>query len=258
LFLFIFPEATGTPEAVVPIWAVIHSIHVALRYQAMKQLRFPFPNFKRGTALVHHFLSTHNSGSGSGDSGGGLEETNLILSLEEANREEKMLQGPEYGPDGLQCVLGCSIEELLNTKEAPFINTTHQNGSGGGGGGGTASDDLKCLLGLYKEERYVLTWRNRVAYVVLWENADAVDMLRALCQATWLNRAATIGNEERNNGGGSAAADDELNFQTLEESLQIMQRQFPQLQSAATAAGWELDRGVYPTGSFRLSSQGEN
>jgi hypothetical protein len=225
--LLSFLEATGTPEAVVPIWAGIHSIHVALRYQALKQLRFPFPNFKRGTALVHRFISTSGQ---------------EILSVEEANSEEKMLEGPEYGPDGLQCVLGCSIEELLGHKR------TKENG--GGDCNGEEEGDLKKLIELYKNEKYVLTWRDGVAHVVLWESATALDMLKALWQATWLNSNRKLESSGNSGNGGR-------DFEKLEESLKIMQSQFPELERGATAIGWDLERGVYPTGSFRLSQSVE-
>lgn len=230
--LLSFLEATRTPEAVVPIWAAIHSIHVALRYAAMKQLRFPFPNFKRGTALVHRFISSRGK---------------EILTVEEANKEEKMLQGPEYGPDGLQCVLGCSIEELLGSIEPPLNNTYHRELSGGRG----EDDVLKILIELYEKERYILTWRDGVAYVVLWESADAVDMLRALWQAAWLhNGIHKMKGAEGESGKESIGV---VVFEKLEESLRIMQSEFPELENGANKVGWELERGVYPTGSFCLS-----
>jgi hypothetical protein len=239
-----FLETTGTPEAVVPLWAGIHSLHVALRYAAMKQLRFPFPNFKRGTALVHRFISTR-----------GRE----VLTVEEANNEESMFQGPEYGPDGLQCILGCSIEDLVALSKESFFSNTHQR-NGDGNGIPRCEDELKLLVELYEEERYILTWRDGVAYVVLWENANAVDMLRALWQATWLrsgvpdeNMAAKEEEEEERKKSREDCHGAVLLFDKLEESLKIMQNEFPKLEKGALEVGWELKRGVYPTGSYRVS-----
>lgn len=231
--LLSFLEATGTPEAVVPIWAAIHSLHVALRYASLKQLRFPFPNFKRGTALVHRFISSNGK---------------EILTVEEANNEEMMFQGPEYGPDGLQCVLGCSIEELLNSKEDSLSNEHQSDASGH-----SFEEELNFLIELYEKERYILTWRDGVAYVALWESANAVDMLRALWQATWLRSGILkkkTGGESMSGDGSSRA---EVMFDKIEESLKIMQSEFPELEKGAIKVGWELERGVYPTGSFRLS-----
>lgn len=37
-------EAVGQPELVVPAWAAAHGVHVALRYVALRALRFPYPN----------------------------------------------------------------------------------------------------------------------------------------------------------------------------------------------------------------------
>ena len=37
-------ESVGRPEAVVPAWLVVHSMHVGLRYLALSALRFPYPN----------------------------------------------------------------------------------------------------------------------------------------------------------------------------------------------------------------------
>lgn len=45
-------EAVGQPEAVVPAWAAVHSVHVALRYVALASLRFPYPNQVRAAAAV--------------------------------------------------------------------------------------------------------------------------------------------------------------------------------------------------------------
>lgn len=45
-------EATEQPEAVIPAWAAVHGVHVALRYTALAALRFPYPNQAR--ALYCH------------------------------------------------------------------------------------------------------------------------------------------------------------------------------------------------------------
>lgn len=37
-------EAAGHPEAAIPAWAAVHSVHVALRYASLRALRFPWPN----------------------------------------------------------------------------------------------------------------------------------------------------------------------------------------------------------------------
>ena len=37
-------EGMGRPEAVVPAWLAVHSMHVGLRYLALSALRFPYPN----------------------------------------------------------------------------------------------------------------------------------------------------------------------------------------------------------------------
>lgn len=44
-------EAIGQPEAVVPAWAAAQGVHVALRYVALRALRFPYPNMVRLGAM---------------------------------------------------------------------------------------------------------------------------------------------------------------------------------------------------------------
>lgn len=149
-------ETVGVPEAVIPLWVGIHGSHVFLRYHALKQLRFPYPNFKRAAMLVASHMS---DGS--------------IMTVDEVNRNEPMLAALENDPGYLKCVLGCSIDDLLS--RIPVEN------------------DLADLMGLYDRERYLLIRREGVAYVALWERADSIDILQAMWQAAWLEKRSVSG-----------------------------------------------------------------
>jgi hypothetical protein len=198
-------DVLGMPEAVVPTWAAIHGVHVALRYNALRKLRFPWPNFKRGAALLRAYV-LHGR----------------VLSVDEVHAMEPILTGPEDA--GLNCVLGCSLEETVF---------------------GDAAMDLHELLEMYGKERYVLAWHDGTAYVLLWENAEPLDVLRAMWQATWVQDQL----EEMAEGAGVGGVSHGL----LHRSLQAMQTQFPSFESKAGALGWQLHRAVLPVGKYRLA-----
>lgn len=209
-------EAAGTPEAVVPLWAGIHALHVTLRYYALTKLRFTYPNYKRGAAMVKEHV-----------------KYGTVLTREKANAEENVFQGTEDGVEGVKCVFGCSLEEVLKERR-----------SYPGGADEDEREELEGLLDLYRDEKYMLTWSDGTAHVVLWEDAGAVDKLRALWQAAWLHENSNVDDQMNNS---------KATFEELKESLQAMQEKFPGLEEGADAEGWELHRGVFPTGSFRLS-----
>jgi hypothetical protein len=150
-------ESVGVPEVVIPLWAGIHSSHVFLRYIALRQLRFPYPNFKRAAMLVASHV-----------------RNGRIMTVDEVNRNEPMLVALENGSGYFNCVLGCSIDGLLSRTRF--------------------EDDLAEMMGLYEEERYLLFRREGIAYVALWESATSIDILQAMWQAAWLENRSVCGN----------------------------------------------------------------
>jgi len=230
-------EAAGTPEAVIPVWAGVHATHVALRYSAVTQLRFPWPNMKRGVALVR----THIKDSS-------------ILSVDAANEDEPVLHGPEAV--GLRCLIGCSLEDALGLSTTFDRATNFAAHKEDENRNVTKNTDisLQALIDVYRDERYLLTQRNGAVFVVLWEDAGGVDMMRALWQAAWIHDCMVLHGtaatwEDTKVSGGGVPSDVEV----LKLSLGHMQQRFPQLLTDATAVGWELHRAVLPTGSFRLT-----
>ena len=201
-------ENAGVPEAVVPVWAAIHMVHVALRYVALQKLRFPYPNFKRGASLV----TTHV-------------KEGRVITLEEANLGEPVMRGPDRST--LPCELGCSLETLIHLGN---------------------SETIEDLIFLYDEERYILSLSNDSGtsriYVCLWEDARPIDVLKAMWQTAWVDCHLAQQSIEGN--------DLNSNSLILKDSLCAMQREFPNLEKRATELGWELDRGVFPLGSYRL------
>ena len=224
-------EAAGTPEAVVPLWAGIHSLHVVLRYYALTKLRFTYPNYKRGAALVLEHV-----------------KYGKVLTLEKANSEEAMFQGPEAGVRGLKCVFGCSLEQILKGISSGSYQSN--NNHSGGENRNEQGKDLEALIELYRDEKYMLTWHDGTAQVLLWEGGSPLDMLRALWQAAWLHHESSKdGNLLQNNDGLVGKVD----ISQLSESLNAMQECFPDLEQGAAAEGWTLLKGIYPSGSYRLS-----
>lgn len=213
-------EATGAPEVVIPVWASVHAVHVVLRYAALQQLCFPFPNTKRGTLLVRNHV-----------------ENGSVLSVDDANTQEG-IQGLGFGMLGflgsnsellrnIPCMLGCSIQDIVNV-------CSRQN-------------DFKIysLMELYHNEQYILVQDPETSTVLisLKEDATPRDILRSLWQATWID--AMVG--QSNNETASLVSVD-----VLGSSLLAMQKEFPDLESKAGKLGWKLNNGVYSVGNYRL------
>lgn len=54
-------EAANQPEAlIIPIWALVHAVHVVLRYRALSALRFPYPNQRMWVGGGGPFSSQYN------------------------------------------------------------------------------------------------------------------------------------------------------------------------------------------------------
>lgn len=181
-------------DLIVPLWVGVHTVHVTIRYLALRTLEFPYPNYKRGAALVRGWI-----------------EKKEIASIQQVNSQESVIQGPWEGAGGVQCILGCSVSDFLSKEFS-----------------------LKEACDLYNEEKYMLSFKNGVSYVVLWDKADASDILRALYQATWLTINTRNDIDSRNSTS------------LLAESLAITRQEFPYFLKAAKEAGWEVERGVFP------------
>ncbi|PRW60390.1 UPF0420 isoform X4 [Chlorella sorokiniana] len=258
-------EAAGQPELVVPAWAAAHGVHVALRYVALRALRFPYPNQKRGSLMV-----TQHVGSGS------------VPSIEEANQSEQILLPPSACRPRMR--FGCSLDEALGWSGSGGLlssplggasssssSSSSSVGSSSGGSssssstdGGSQAQELQQLVALYAGERYMLTWRDGTAHVLLQETAAPVDLLRAMWQAAWLERYAGTGKAEAAaaagtgvstaaaGGGNGATAQVQLSgaadAQLLEASLAALQQQWPDFAAAAAAQGWHLEKAVLPRG----------
>ena len=87
-------EAGGRPEVVIPTWAAAHSLHLALRYAALRTLRFPYPNQKRAALLaVGHVVSGR------------------VPSVAEANEGEQILLPPWACRP--RVAYGCTLAQAL-------------------------------------------------------------------------------------------------------------------------------------------------
>jgi hypothetical protein len=207
-------EAAGAPDAVVPLWAGVHAAHVALRYASLRRLAFPYFNMKRGAAAA----AAHVRGG-------------RVPGVAACNWGEAVLAAPEAARP--RCAFGCSLAQALGQAgAAPEVAPA--------GAAGTTA--LEALLELYAGERYLLTWRDSTAHVVLWEDAGPVDVLRALWQSAWL--------EAMDARGGEAAA----GAAALGASVAAMRAAagFAAFSAQAEAAGWQLQRTVVPMGAARL------
>ena len=183
--------------------------------------------------------------------------TGDILSVAQANEEEQMFSGPEAGAGGLRCRLGCSLEELISSTSGIDSSSSSINSSSVPSSSHLTTTtatlaELNSLIDLYAGEEYVLTWRNGTAFVVLWDTAGPVDVLRAMWQATWLHQCNGNDTSSVSTAQNHQKYEKERETVLLKESLACMMSQFSDLETAATAAGWELQKGVFPIGNFRL------
>ena len=208
-------EAGGRPEAVIPTWAAAHSLHLALRYAALRTLRFPYPNQKRAALLAGSHV------------GGGR-----VPSVAEGNEGEQILLPPWACRP--RVAYGCTLAQAL---------AGSSSGSSGSHAGMEAASAASIPLGelqqLYRDEQYMLTWHSGTAWVLLLEGAGPIDMLRAMWQAAWLERHCS----------GLEQADQQ---QQLAASLTALEEQWPDFATQAAAAGWQFERAVLPLGTTRL------
>lgn len=238
-------DIAGTPEAVIPVWAVVHGVHVGLRYLALTKLRFPWPNYKRGVALVmpHALYRT-------------------VPTLSEVNSNESILGGQESVE--LRCKLGCSVEEAFGKSIEELLHPRDDEGTVGGCC--DASSNIASMAWIYRNEQFVLIWRGGTSYVLLRETAEPIDSLRAMWQAAWLHQrnchhrpyvddgavAEPGGMHDEGERTMEAASTNREYCRLLEQSLGEMQAAFPDLLEKASAQGWELHRAVLPVGPHRI------
>jgi hypothetical protein len=159
-------EASGRPESVVPVWVVIHAVHVALRYRSLATLTFPYPNQKRAAAMV----SSHVRHA-------------AVPGVAEVNRNEAILASPETCSP--RATLGCTVDEAI-----PPSGPAWEPGQGGTGSSAATQQwaQLADLAEVYNSEQYMLTWRGNCARVLMWDAAGPGDALRAMWQAAWLEK----------------------------------------------------------------------
>lgn len=144
-------ETMGTPEAVIPVWAGVHSIHVAMRYRGLLELRFPFLNQKRAAYIVTQYI-----------------ERGTVPGIEDTAVKEPLLAGPTSVRPSAH--FGCSVEDLLH------------------GSLFSLTDLLSVYQG--EKYLLTWSSSSRSCRVVLWQSATHTDALRALLQAAWLDKHA--------------------------------------------------------------------
>ena len=225
-------EQLGTPEYVVPVWAAVHSLHVAFRYYSLKLLCFPWPNFKRGSFLASTYI-----------------RTGQVVSVEEAAATEPMFQSPNTLPFGMHCVFGSSWSDSIdNYCQADTDSYTSDAKASGRGKASTKvymeHPSIQYLVDLYSEEKYILTIRDDTIHVLLWLDACPRDEMRALWQACWL---------DANRQECSSYAEGML----IHASLQSMQAAFEDFESQSTVKGWDFLRTVVPSKDTRLSKMNQ-
>ena len=169
-------------------------------------------------------MSQHVAGSG-------------VPSIEEANAAEQILLPPSACRPRVR--FGCSLDEALGSSSSSSSSSQGQQ--------------LQQLVELYAGERYLLTWRDGTAHVLLQEAAAPVDLLRAMWQAAWLEQHAGEGRAAGAGSGGNGAGplgphSSADGIDVLEASLAALRQQWPDFAAGAAAQGWHLEKAVLPRG----------
>lgn len=152
-------------------------------------------------------------------------------SVAAVNGKEAYLDSGEHMRPHLR--LGCALDDTLQCHCE--LSTS------------AAAAAVQEVLELYAEEDYVLAWsaQQARACVTLRATADTRSALRALWQATWLDR-------QNQRGEGN-----EEGVELLVRSRIALVSSFPEVERQALAAGWRLsDPYLLPAGCVRLSAKG--
>ncbi|KAI8110268.1 hypothetical protein M9435_001947 [Picochlorum sp. BPE23] len=144
-------ETLGTPEAVVPAWFAVQAAHVAFRYYSLTVLSFPWPNFKRGSIIASHFITSRD-----------------MLDVNQASALEKMFESPTTLPHGTDCIFGSSWSEITRTWTLTNLEAID-------------------VARMYESEKYILVIQEDVIHVILWVDAQGRDIMRAMLQACWID-----------------------------------------------------------------------
>ncbi|CAG9460512.1 unnamed protein product [Pedinophyceae sp. YPF-701] len=155
------PEAWKefAPAVLLPWWAAAQALHVALRYQCMRVLRFPTISAKRAAVLVRAHVAE-----------------GAVPSVREVNEAERMLASSRRAVEF--CRVGASVEDLVAAR-----------------GEGGACVSLSDAVELYSptQDGYVLTWHGGCAAVALYEGASGRACLQAMYQAAILEARGESG-----------------------------------------------------------------
>lgn len=126
--------------------------------------------------------------------------TGSVPGVEDINRSENLLLPPSACQP--QAVFGCTIEQALqpglhsklagNSSQSTVLGSESSNESANkqpnsrNGNGAEQvplqTCQLQQLVELYAGERYMLTWHDSTAHVLLWEDASQTDYMRAMLQ----------------------------------------------------------------------------
>ncbi|KXZ56959.1 hypothetical protein GPECTOR_1g865 [Gonium pectorale] len=216
-------EATGNPDGVVTSWAAIQAVHVALRYQALRQLAFPTLSTKRAAMLAAADVARPAG--------------QPLPGVAELNAREPPLSGPwDVRP---RVRLGVGVAEAF-------------------GGSVPEAGVLEAYSEAYDREGYILVWRDRGAHVVLKEGYGQTDLLRAVWQAAWLDWRTSGGGENSaaseivgsGSGGGGSGARDALPL--LLASLAALEGGFDAFLDGCRQAGWQVGVVHMKAGRSRL------
>jgi hypothetical protein len=153
-----------------------------------------------------------------------------VPSVAAVNGQEAFLDSGEYMRPHVR--LGCALDDTLQCHCE--VSTS------------AAAVAVQEVLELYAEEDYVLAWsvQQARACVTLRATADTRSALRALWQATWLDRQnqRTAGKED--------------GMELLVRSRVALANSFPEVERQALAAGWRLsDPYLLPDDCVRLSAK---
>eukprot|EP00899_Mesostigma_viride_P028488 jgi/Mesvir1/8824/Mv02725-RA.1 len=134
-------------------WVALTAVHLWTRYKAMQVVCFDTLNMRRAVMVVSQHV-----------------KEGRVSTPKHVNHEEPFLMGVGFLRP--QVHLGVTLEQALGGD----LTTAGALGLG----------DMVEWTSIFRNEKYLLVWRDGRAWVVLKEGAVDKDILRALWQASWI------------------------------------------------------------------------
>jgi hypothetical protein len=158
----LLPGTLPTSSNIFVCFGVLAVLHLYCSYRAIKSVQLKTLNMQRANLLIEHFFHSHE-----------------VLSPAELSKEERIITRPTHLVSPYRILLGATLQDVLHSNEQQ-------------------AERLSAVLQLFHNQKYLLTPAANRILVVLHENSDAVDTLRAYYCAHKLQALLVLENSPSN------------------------------------------------------------